>query len=89
MEAHALDLFHAASWAVVVVGGALIAVCLWIFKQFNVRMTTQDKTLKEIRDLLASETRLLREAQHELEVRVTRIEERCVIRNHSGNANGR
>lgn len=77
MEAHALELLHAALWAVITVGGALLALGLYFVRKFVERMDSQDVALNEIRDLLASEIGKLREMQHELDKRIIWIESTC------------
>ena len=64
--------------------GAL-AIIGYFGKKTVDRLDSQDHELAGIRDLLASEVKHLREMQHSIDVRVTRVEERCAITLHGGN----
>ena len=81
MEQHALDLLKL---ALVVLGGAgslvllllavIAGIAKWNGKQILVRMDKQDGTMDEIKNLLTSETKLLRDALHHHDVRIVRLE---------------
>lgn len=88
MDSHAADLLTLALWFIgflLTAGGALI---WWLVKvggeqlleRFDVvveRLDTQDRTMLQIRDLLASETSKLRELIHDLDKRLMRVETNC------------
>jgi hypothetical protein len=77
METHALELLRAAWWLITGLGALGLATMIWGGRKVLDRLTEQDRTMSEIRDLLASEVRQLREMQHAIDVRVTRIEAKC------------
>jgi hypothetical protein len=55
----------------------------WAVSAIDRRLAAQDVALMEIRDLLASEVKQLREMQHATDVRLTRLEvERSLRGNH-------
>lgn len=58
---------------------AVISIIGWGGRKVLQRLDEQDKTMIEIKDLLASEVRQLREMQHGIDLRLTRVEERCMI----------
>lgn len=79
-----------ASWVIVGLGGVLVVLATLggrlllsrLEKQDNEllkRLDAQDAELTEIRTLIASEMKMLRERQHGIEVRVTRIESTCSL----------
>lgn len=81
MEQHAPDLLRGALW---VIGslGAVIALLLaiiagiarWGSLKVLARMDEADKTMTQIRDLLADETRMLRDELHRHDVRLVKLE---------------
>ena len=79
MEAYQRDLLQFFIWLVGILGTLGLATVIWGIKAGLARMDSQDNQLEEIRKLLASELKLLREDHHALDVRVTRIEERCDV----------
>ena len=79
MDSYQRDLLQFALWAIGVFGALGLGVVTWGIKAGLRRMDRQDDQLEEIRKLLASELKLLREDHHALDVRVTRIEERCDV----------
>ena len=89
MDAYQRDLLQFAIWLVGILGSLGLATVVWGIKAGLARMDSQDNQLEEIRKLLASELKMLREDHHSLDVRVTRIEERCEVvlamPNHKGN----
>lgn len=70
MITHAADLLQLFIWAFSTVGASLVAVIAWGGLKILAR-------LEAIEQLLASETKALREALFELDKRVSVIEERC------------
>lgn len=82
MEQHALDLLNLSLW---IIGGAgsliallllaLVGIAKWSGMKVLARMDKQDDTLISIKELLSSETKLLREALHTHDVRIVRLEE--------------
>ena len=63
-----------AAWLIVALVGVIATGGGWAVKKFMHRLDTQDETLNKIADLLASEISKLREADHDIEKRVVRIE---------------
>jgi hypothetical protein len=59
---------------------------IWGGKQVLARLDRHEHTMEEIRELLTSETSKLREMQHDMDVRLTRVEERCLILGNHGSA---
>ena len=88
MDAYQRDLLTFTIWFIGILGALGLATVTWGIKAGLERMDNQDVALEEIRKLLASELKLLREDHHALDVRVTRIEERCDVvlsmPNHKG-----
>jgi len=88
MEAYQRDLLTFALWFIGILGALGLGTVTWGIKAGLTRMDNQDAQLAKIRELLASELKLLREDHHALDVRVTRIEERCDVvmafPNHKG-----
>ena len=68
-----------AAWLIVAIGAALIGLLLYGGKQVLARLGAQDKELAAIRLLLANEFRQLREMQHQIDLRVTKIEAGCTL----------
>jgi hypothetical protein len=79
VDAYQRDLLQFAIWLVGILGSLGLATVIWGIKAGLARMDNQDTQLEEIRKLLQSELTLLREDHHALDVRVTRIEERCDV----------
>ena len=79
MDVHATELLQVAWWALIAIGGAGVAALIWGGKQVLARLDSIEK-------MLASEVRTLNAIQHNLDVRLTRVEERCaiVVNNESG-----
>ena len=82
MEAHALELLNLALWVIGGAGGLIaflllliLGIARWSGLAVLSRMDSQDETMVEIKDLLSSETKLLREALHTHDVRIVRLEE--------------
>ena len=73
-----------AAWLIVGIGALLVGIVSYGGRQVLQRLDTQDNALEAIRSLLASEVHKLREMQHAIELRVTRIESACawIHRNH-------
>lgn len=76
------DLVRGLLWLTGALGGVGLATIAWGIKAALARMDRQDNQLADIKDLLQSELAEIRSMHHELDVRVTRIEERCIVRNH-------
>ena len=81
MEQHALELLHLMAWILGAAGALMVAllsviaaIARWNGGQILDRMDRQDGTMEEIKHLLSSETKLLREAQHAHDVRIVRLE---------------
>jgi hypothetical protein len=68
-----------AAYLIVLMFAGGIGTMLWGGRKILGRLDEQDKTMGSIRDLLASEIAKLREMNHEIELRVIVIEERCRI----------
>ena len=66
-----------AAWLLVLIGTALLGLVLYMGKQALRRLDLQDEALEAIRELLASEVQKLREMQHAIDLRVTKIETAC------------
>ena len=79
MDVHASELLQFAWWALITIGGAGVAALVWGGRQVLAR-------LDSIEAMLASEVKTLNAIQHNLDVRLTRVEERCsiVTANNSG-----
>lgn len=77
MEAHALELLHAALWGLGLLGSGSVAILVWFAKHLFRRLDNQDATMRDIRSLLESEVKQLREMHHDIDVRVTKIETAC------------
>ncbi len=81
MEQHAFDLLK---MALVVLGGAgslvllllatIAGIAKWNGRQILARMDKQDATMDDIKNLLTSETKLLRDSLHHHDVRLVRLE---------------
>lgn len=63
-----------AAWLIVAIGGMLLGIVAYGGKQLLKRLDLQDRALESIRGLLASEVQQLREMQHDMDVRVVRLE---------------
>ena len=71
-----------AAWLLVTIGGLLLGIVGYLGSQGLKRLDFQDEQLSAIRSLLASEVQKLREMQHAIELRVTRIETACAWLHH-------
>lgn len=69
----------AAAWIIVMLVGMVVILVAYMGRKFLQRMDKQDVSLDAIKDLLASEVKQLREAQHALDKRVTTVEAHCDI----------
>ncbi len=71
MDEHAKELLPLATWLIVVLLGALVALAKWQGAQILKRMDAQDKTMSSIKELLASETQKIRDMinAHAVEIR--------------------
>jgi len=81
VEEHALDMLRLTMWIlggsgalITVLLGIIAAIARWNGGQILDRMDKQDGKMDEIKTLLTSETKLLREAQHAHDVRIVRLE---------------
>lgn len=79
MQSTAIDLLGLLVWMLLALGGAGVATFVWGGKKVLARLDAQDHALGQIKDLLANEVRTLREMQHSIDNRVTRIEERHML----------
>ena len=79
MEAHAVELLHLAVWGLGGLGALFLSLLVWSVRLFLNRMDSQDEELKNIRELITSELKLLREDHHNLEIRVVKVEANCGI----------
>jgi len=66
-----------AAWLIVGIGTLLVGIVSYGGRQVLLRLDTQDHALEAIRSLLASEVHKLREMQHAIDLRVTKIEVAC------------
>lgn len=88
MEAHSLELLHAALWLIGIIGAALVGIVMWLARSLFTRLDRHEDTMFGIRSLLQSEIKALREMQHDIEVRVTRLETACDIMQASNHSRG-
>ena len=79
MEAHAIELLHAAIWVIAAIGGIGITVITWGGKKVLERLDEQDHTMIQIREILLDTERRMETMVHTLDLRLTRVEERCEI----------
>lgn len=63
-----------AAWLIVALLAALTGGAALMGRRFMARLDTQDNTLIEIKNLLASEIGKLRELHHDIDKRVVRLE---------------
>lgn len=78
-----------AAWLIVGIGTLLVGIVSYGGQQVLKRLDTQDDALEAIRSLLASEVHKLREMQHAIELRVTKIESACAWMHDKLNHNDR
>lgn len=72
-----------AAWLLVALGSAFVLLIGFGGRVFLRRLDRQDKTMEDIKVLLTSETATLRTMLHDQDVRIVRIEERCLVQ-HNG-----
>lgn len=75
-----------AAWTIVLLVGVIAAGGAFAVKKFLGRMDTQDTALQDIKVLLASEVKQLREMHHGMDVRVARLEEYRRLENYGRRA---
>jgi hypothetical protein len=71
-----IDIVAVLTWGFITVGGALVAVSVWVGLGIFRR-------LDRLEALFAAETQQLRSMQHDINVRVTKIEERHILLDRS------
>lgn len=69
-----------AEWIMPILGALLLGLCSLLGNMFLRRMDSHEKSLQEIKELLADETKLLREKIHNIDRRVIWIESTCLLR---------
>lgn len=89
MVEHSVDLLAAAWWLIVVIGGVLISLLIYGGKLVLGRLDRHDAAFEAIKQLLASEVKALREMQHDMDVRLTKIETACSYMHPNGDQHRR